>query len=84
MRVGELAALEDDAMVRHGSVHRLRIPIGKLHNDRYVPLLPMLVDLIVDYQAVRRAAPVRDSCVERDDGKPFDRRTIQPLRGDDR
>ncbi len=46
MRVGELAGLEDDAMVRYGSVHRLRIPLGKLHNDRYVPLLPMLVDLI--------------------------------------
>src|SRR5271167_2616916 len=39
MRVGELAGLEDDAMIRKGA-HRLRIPIGKLHNDRYVPLLP--------------------------------------------
>ena len=37
MRVGELAGLEDDAMVRKGDGHRLRIPIGKLHNDRYVP-----------------------------------------------
>ena len=75
MRVGELAALEDDAMVRHGSVHRLRIPIGKLHNDRYVPLLPMLVDLIVDHQAAR--GPSRSGfLLERDDGQPFDRRTI--------
>ena len=75
MRVGELAGLEDDAMVRHGSVHRLRIPLGKLHNDRYVPLLPMLVDLILDYQAVRgRSRSGR--LVERDDGQPFDRRTI--------
>ena len=52
MRVGELSGLEDDAMVRHGDGHRLRIPIGKLHNDRYVPLHPMLVDLIVEYRAV--------------------------------
>ncbi len=75
MRVGELAGLEDDAMVRHGSVHRLRIPLGKLHNDRYVPLLPMLVDLILDYQAVRgRSRSGR--LVEHDDGQPFDRRTI--------
>jgi site-specific recombinase XerD len=34
MRVGELAGLEDDAMVSSGEAHRLRIPIGKLHNDR--------------------------------------------------
>jgi integrase/recombinase XerD len=54
MRVGELAGLEDDAMVRKGDGHRLRIPIGNLHNDRYVPLQPMLVDLIIDYKSLRR------------------------------
>jgi site-specific recombinase XerD len=75
MRVGELAGLGDDAVVRHGSVHRLRIPIGKLHNDRYVPLLPMLVDLIVDYQTVRGRSR-SGFLLERDDGQPFDRRTI--------
>jgi len=76
MRVGELAALEDDAVVRQGDLHQLRIPVGKLHNDRYVPLLPKLLDLIVDYRTVR--GPSRSGhLVERDDGKPFDRRTIQ-------
>jgi site-specific recombinase XerD len=75
MRVGELAGLEDDAMVRKGDGHRLRIPVGKLHNDRYVPLLPMLVDLIAEYKAVR--GPSRSGhLLERDDGRPFDRRTI--------
>jgi integrase len=75
MRVGELAGLEDDAMVSLGDIRQLRIPVGKLHNDRYVPLLPMLVDLIVGYRAWR--GPSRSGrLVERDDGKPFDRRTI--------
>jgi site-specific recombinase XerD len=75
MRVGELAALEDDAVVHQGNLHQLRIPVGKLHNDRYVPLLPMLLDLIVDYRTMR--GPSRSGhLVERDDGKPFDRRTI--------
>ena len=75
MRVGELAGLEDDAMIRKGDGHRLRIPIGKLHNDRYVPLLPMLVDLIIDYKVLR--GPSRSGhLLERDDGQPFDRRTI--------
>jgi len=75
MRVGELAGLEDDAMVRKGDGHRLRIPIGKLHNDRYVPLLPLLVDLIVDYKAMRGRSQ-SGHLLERDDGRPFDRRTI--------
>jgi hypothetical protein len=29
----------------------LRIPVGKLHNDRYVPLQPILVELIAEYRA---------------------------------
>ena len=75
IRVGELSGLEDDAMVRYDGVDRLRIPVGKLHNDRHVPLLPMLVDLIVDYKALR--GPSRSGhLLERDDGAPFDRRTV--------
>jgi integrase len=49
MRSGELGALESDAMVRIGDTHWLRIPVGKLHNDRYVPLHPLLVELINDW-----------------------------------
>jgi len=75
MRVGELGGLEDDAMVRYDGVDRLRIPVGKLHNDRYVPLLPMLVELIVDYKA-RRGPSRSGHLLERDDGGPFDRRTV--------
>jgi site-specific recombinase XerD len=75
MRSGELAALEADAMVRIGDTHWLRIPVGKLHNDRYVPLHPLLVELIADWLATR--PPSRSGrLVERDDGQPFDRRTI--------
>jgi hypothetical protein len=46
MRVGELCALAHDAVVRIGESHWLRIPVGKLHNDRYVPLHPHLVELL--------------------------------------
>ena len=39
------------------------------------PLLPMLVDLIIDYKALR--GPSRSGhLLERDDGRPFDRRTV--------
>jgi integrase len=75
IRVGELSGLEDNAVVRLGESFSLRIPVGKLHNDRYVPLLPGLVELIADYRKLR--GPSRSGrLVERDDGKPFDRRTV--------
>jgi len=75
MRSGELAALESDAMAHIGDTYWLRVPVGKLHNDRYVPLHPVLVELITNWLATR--APSRSGrLVERDDGQPFDRRTI--------
>lgn len=75
MRSGELATLDDHAMVLLGDTHWLRIPVGKLHNDRYVPLLDYLVELINDYRT--RRGPARSGFLfERNDGQPFDRRTI--------
>jgi site-specific recombinase XerD len=75
MRAGELGGIRDDAMFRIGDRWWLRIPVGKLHNDRTVPLHPLVVGLIRDYQAWR--GPSRGGfLLERDDGQPFDRRTI--------
>lgn len=75
MRAGELGGLRDDAMYRAGDTYWLRIPLGKLHNDRSVPLHPMLVGLINDYRA-GRGPTATGLLVERDDHQPFDRRTI--------
>ena len=50
MRVGELCDLAADAVTVIGDAPWLRIPIGKLHNDRYVPLHPHLVDLLGEYR----------------------------------
>ena len=75
IRVGELSGLDDKAVTLLGDTFSLRIPVGKLHNDRYVPIGPDLVRLISDYQKFR--GPSRSGrLVERDDGQPFDRRTI--------
>ena len=75
MRVGELGGLRDDAMYRLGDTWWLRIPLGKLHNDRTVPLHPMLVGLINDYRTWR--GPTDSGLlVERDDHQPMDARTI--------
>ena len=51
MRVGELVNLEADAVVQIGANHWLRIPLGKLRNDRYVPLHPQLVTLLAEWTA---------------------------------
>jgi site-specific recombinase XerD len=51
MRAGELADLEADAVVLIGTAHWLRIPLGKLRNDRYVPLHPELVTLLAAWTA---------------------------------
>ena len=51
MRAGELAGLDADAVVRIGAGHWLRIPLGKLRNDRYVPLHPELVELLAAWTA---------------------------------
>ena len=75
MRAGELGGLRDDAMYRIGDTYWLRIPLGKLHNDRSVPLHPLLVGLINDYRAWRGPTGT-GLLVERDDHQPFDRRTI--------
>jgi len=75
MRAGELGALRDDAVFRLSDAFWLRIPVGKLHNDRNVPLHPVLVGLIEDYRAQRGPSP-SGLLVVRDDGQPFDRRTI--------
>jgi site-specific recombinase XerD len=53
LRVGELCALPRDAVVLMSARHWLRVPVGKLHNDRYVPLHPQLVELLEAHHAGR-------------------------------
>lgn len=53
LRVTELCTLEADAVMFKNSRHWLRVPVGKLHNDRYVPLHPQLVELLDEHRAGR-------------------------------
>ena len=61
MRLGELLDLTVDAVVQIGSAYWLRIPLGKLHNDRYIPLHPQLKELLDDWVANHRSAEVRSN-----------------------
>src|SRR5680860_451058 len=70
LRKGELMALTIDAVVQIGSAYRLRVPVGKLHNDRYVPLHPQLKTLLDDWLA-DRPADLRSDLIFCDRGRPI-------------
>jgi len=53
MRKGEFIDLTVDSVVQIGSAYWLRVPLGKLRNDRYIPLHPQLKDLLDDWLALR-------------------------------
>lgn len=57
MRSSELLGLTTDAVVQIGSSFWLRVPLGKLHTDRYVPLHPQLKTLLDDWLLHRGETP---------------------------
>jgi hypothetical protein len=61
IRSSELRALTVDAVVQIGSAYWLRVPIGKLHNDRYIPLHPQLKALLDDWIAHHRPTGLRSA-----------------------
>jgi site-specific recombinase XerD len=76
MRAGELAGLDADAVVRIGAGHWLRIPLGKLRNDRYVPLHPQLVELLTAWTAANLEHIRRHKRLAADHRGPLDRHII--------
>jgi site-specific recombinase XerD len=76
MRAGELADLDADAVVRIGAGHWLRIPLGKLRNDRYVPLHPELVQLLAAWTAANLEHTRRHKRLIADHRGPLDRHLI--------
>jgi integrase/recombinase XerD len=71
IRRGELLELTVDAVVQIGSAFWLRIPVGKLHNDRYIPLHPELKELLDDWVANHRPAGVRSDRLLIDRNRPI-------------
>ena len=74
VRVGELCALEADSVVQIGTGWWLRVPIGKLHNDRYVPLLPHLVALLDSWRVVHDDE--RTGLLLTNGGRPLNRHVV--------
>jgi integrase len=79
LRAGELCALAADAVTLIGDAYWLRVPVGKLRNDRFIPLHPDLVELLAEWTA-RNAEHIRASRRLIADGHaPLDRRTVHRI-----
>ena len=63
LRVSEFTSLPADAVVLIGAGPWLHVPVGKLHEDRYLPLHPQLLTLIDGYRAAHVPAGHRLSRV---------------------
>jgi site-specific recombinase XerD len=75
MRVSELCDLSADAVTLIGDAHWLRIPVGKLRHDRFIPLHPDLVALLADWTATNHTHIRAHGRLLADDHAPMDRRT---------
>jgi site-specific recombinase XerD len=75
LRVSEYTSLRADAVVLIGAGPWLHVPIGKLHEDRYLPLHPQLVTLIDAYRAAHVPAG-HPLLLPRENGRPLDRHTV--------
>lgn len=76
MRRGEMLGLTIDAIVQIGSAYWLRVPVGKMHTDRYVPLHPQLKTLL-DEWLLRRPEGLRSNLLFTDHGRPINASRIE-------
>lgn len=76
MRASEVCGLDPDAVVCIGDNHWLRVPVGKLRNDRYVPLHPDLVALLATWTADNLEHIRRHRRLIVDHRGPFDRHLV--------
>ena len=74
LRVGEFCRLTADSIVTLGDTNWLRVPVGKLHTDRYVPLHPTLIDLHAAWRDW--AAPDDTELLITNRGRPLDRYSV--------
>jgi site-specific recombinase XerD len=75
LRVSEFTDLRADAVVLIGAGPWLHVPVGKLREDRYLPLHPHLVALIDGYRTAHVAAG-NPLLLPRENGKPADRHAV--------
>jgi site-specific recombinase XerD len=75
LRVSEFTSLRADAVVHIGAGPWLHVPVGKLREDRYLPLHPHLAALIDGYRT-RYVPTGHPLLLPRENGRPLDRHTV--------
>jgi integrase len=76
LRAGELCDLAADAVTQIGDAHWLRVPVGKLRNDRFIPLHPDLVTLLAEWTATNADHIRRQHRLIADEHAPICCRTV--------
>jgi site-specific recombinase XerD len=80
LRASELCELAADAVTRIGNDgYWLRVPVGKLRNDRMIPLHQDVVDLFADWTATNAEHIRRTRRLLADHHDPIDRRTVHRI-----
>jgi site-specific recombinase XerD len=79
MRATELCELAADAVSMRDGSHWLRIPVGKLRNDRIIPLHPELVPLLEQWTATNLVHIRAQGRLMADEHAPLDRRTVHRI-----
>jgi len=76
LRASELCDLAADAVTQIGDAYWLRVPVGKLRNDRFIPLHPDLVTLLAEWTATNAEHIRAQRRLIADHHAPIDRRTV--------
>jgi site-specific recombinase XerD len=75
LRVSEFTGLQASAVVHIGAGPWLHVPVGKLREDRYLPLHPQLLALIDDYRS-RHVPAGHPLLLPRENGRPPGRHAV--------
>lgn len=79
LRATELCELAADAVTLIGDGYWLRVPVGKLRNDRLIPLHPDLVELLAEWTATNVEHIRAQKRLIADHHKPIERRTVHRI-----
>jgi site-specific recombinase XerD len=79
LRASELCDLAADAVTQIGDAYWLRVPVGKLRNDRFIPLHPELVTLLAEWTATHADDIRAQRRLIADHRAPIERRTVHRL-----
>jgi site-specific recombinase XerD len=80
LRASELCELAADAVTRIGNDgYWLRVPVGKLRNDRMIPMHPEVVELFAEWTATNNTHIRATRRLLADDHLPIDRRTVHRI-----